>query len=48
MIAELVAGGEAVYPVQLGDRLAEANDLASGDARVPARDGSLGELPAIR
>ncbi|MBU8810256.1 NUDIX domain-containing protein [Mycolicibacterium goodii] len=48
MIAELVAGGEAVYPVQLGDRLAQANELVSGDTRVPAWADSLGELPAIR
>lgn len=48
MIAELVASGEAVYPVQLGDRLAEANDAVSGDARVPVLEASPGELPAIR
>ncbi|AKS34645.1 NUDIX hydrolase [Mycolicibacterium goodii] len=47
MIAELVAGGEAVYPVQLGDRLAQANELVSGGARVPGREGPLGELPVI-
>lgn len=28
MIAELVAGGEAVYPLQLGELLAQANELA--------------------
>ncbi|KUI20000.1 NUDIX domain-containing protein [Mycobacterium sp. GA-2829] len=32
MIAELVAGGEAVYPQQLGELLARANDLADGSA----------------
>ena len=34
-IDELVAGGETVYPLQLGELLAEANALA--DARGPAR-----------
>ena len=42
-IRELVAGGEAVYPVQLADRLSEANALA-GAAR-PARGV---ELQSIR
>jgi 8-oxo-dGTP pyrophosphatase MutT (NUDIX family) len=42
-ILELVAGGEAVYPVQLGERLSEANALA-GAARPPTG----GELQSIR
>lgn len=33
-IRELAAGGETVYPVQLADRLAEANELAAGAPRV--------------
>lgn len=32
MIAELVTGGEAVYPLQLGELLARANALADGAA----------------
>jgi 8-oxo-dGTP pyrophosphatase MutT (NUDIX family) len=42
-IRELVAGGELVYPVQLGDRLSEANALVN--AARPARGG---ELQSIR
>ncbi|HET7742131.1 MAG TPA: exopolyphosphatase, partial [Mycobacterium sp.] len=42
-IRELVARGEMVYPVQLGDRLSEANALVS--AARPARGG---ELQSIR
>jgi 8-oxo-dGTP pyrophosphatase MutT (NUDIX family) len=42
-IRELVAGGEAVYPVQLGDRLSEANALAGA---AQPRPGS--ELQSIR
>ncbi len=43
VIAELVAGGETVYPVQLGERLAEANALA-GAPRAPVD----GEPKSIR
>lgn len=47
MIQELVANGEAVYPVQLGELLAQANELANAlaDARgaVPRR-----QLQSIR
>ena len=43
-IAELVAGGETVYPLQLGELLAEANALA--DAR--GRRSRGGELQSIR
>jgi 8-oxo-dGTP pyrophosphatase MutT (NUDIX family) len=47
MIQELVASGEAVYPVQLGELLAQANELANklADARgaVPRR-----QLQSIR
>jgi 8-oxo-dGTP pyrophosphatase MutT (NUDIX family) len=42
-IRELVAGGEAVYPVQLGDRLSEANALAGA-----AQPSHGGELQSIR
>ena len=42
-IDELVAGGETVYPLQLGELLAEANALA--DARGPA---ARRELQSIR
>ncbi len=34
-IRTLVAGGERVYPTQLADRLAEANELAGGTAALP-------------
>ena len=43
-IAALVAAGEAVYPVQLGELLAEANALADG--RSASRSG--GEPQSIR
>lgn len=36
VIRSLVAGGERVYPTQLADRLAEANELAGGTAALPA------------
>lgn len=36
IIADLVACGETVYPVQLGERLAEANALADGQGPVTA------------
>ena len=42
-IAELVAGGETVYPLQLGELLAEANAMADARGRAPAR-----ELQSIR
>ncbi|MBU9764768.1 NUDIX domain-containing protein [Mycobacterium sp. TNTM28] len=50
MIAELVAGGEAVYPLQLGELLAQANELASLSATTPAnvRTSAPRELQAIR
>ena len=35
MIAELVANGETVYPLQLGELLDEANTLARGGAHLP-------------
>ncbi|BBY48039.1 exopolyphosphatase [Mycolicibacterium arabiense] len=38
VIAELVAGGEQVYPGQLGARLAEVNALATGLAPVGERE----------
>lgn len=43
MIQELVASGEAVYPVQLGGLLAEANALADARGGVPRR-----QLQSIR
>ncbi|MGE2689961.1 NUDIX hydrolase [Mycolicibacterium pulveris] len=43
MISELVASGEAVYPVQLGELLAEANELADARGGVPRR-----QLQSIR
>jgi hypothetical protein len=43
MIRELVAKGEAVYPRQLGERLAEANALADARGAVPRR-----QLQSIR
>ncbi|MFN6542302.1 NUDIX hydrolase [Mycolicibacterium nivoides] len=50
MIAELVAGGEAVYPLQLGELLAQANELAEQPAATLANtQGSANrELQAIR
>ena len=47
MIAELVAGGEAVYPLQLGELLSSANDLAEPSPAGP--QGTVHrELRAIR
>lgn len=43
MIQELVASGEAVYPVQLGELLVEANALADARDGVPRR-----QLQSIR
>jgi 8-oxo-dGTP pyrophosphatase MutT (NUDIX family) len=43
MIAELVAKGETVYPLQLGELLEEANALADAGGGVPHR-----QLQAIR
>jgi len=43
MIAELVAKGETVYPLQLGELLEEANVLADGRGAVPRR-----QLQSIR
>ncbi|KWX19465.1 exopolyphosphatase [Mycolicibacterium wolinskyi] len=40
MIAELVAGGETVYPLQLGELLASANELAE-QSLVNARGSAL-------
>jgi len=37
MIAELVAKGETVYPLQLGELLEEANALADARGAVPRR-----------
>lgn len=50
MIAELVAGGEAVYPLQLGELLAQANELAEQPATTLAntRGSAHRELQAIR
>lgn len=50
MIAELVAGGEAVYPLQLGELLAQANALAEQPAATLAntRGSAHRELQAIR
>lgn len=50
MIAELVAGGEAVYPLQLGELLAQANELAEqSTARLANTRGTADrELQAIR
>ncbi|MGV0737917.1 NUDIX domain-containing protein [Mycobacterium syngnathidarum] len=50
MIAELVAGGEAVYPLQLGELLARANELAEQPAATLAnpRGSAVRELQAIR
>ncbi|ODR26912.1 NUDIX hydrolase [Mycolicibacterium porcinum] len=50
MIAELVAGGEAVYPLQLGELLAQANELAEQPAATLAntRGSAYRELQAIR
>lgn len=50
MIAELVAGGEAVYPLQLGELLAQANELAEQPAATLAnpRGSAVRELQAIR
>lgn len=50
MIAELVAGGEAVYPLQLGELLAQANDLAEQSTAPLAntRGTADRELQAIR
>ena len=50
MIAEFVAGGEAVYPLQLGELLAQANELAEQPAATLANtQGSANrELQAIR
>lgn len=50
MIAELVAGGEAVYPLQLGELLAQANDLAEQSTATLAntRESAYRELQAIR
>jgi 8-oxo-dGTP pyrophosphatase MutT (NUDIX family) len=42
MIGELVAKGETVYPLQLGELLSEANALAD------ARDGVPGPVQSIR
>ena len=43
MIAELVAKGETVYPLQLGELLQEANALADARGVVPRR-----QLQSIR
>jgi hypothetical protein len=43
MIRDLVAGGEAVYPRQLGELLAQANALADEPA-----GGAVPELQMIR
>jgi 8-oxo-dGTP pyrophosphatase MutT (NUDIX family) len=43
MIAELVANGETVYPLQLGELLEEANALAEARGAVPRR-----QLQSIR
>jgi 8-oxo-dGTP pyrophosphatase MutT (NUDIX family) len=50
MIAELVAGGEAVYPLQLGELLARANELAEQSTATLAntRGPAYRELQAIR
>lgn len=50
MIAELVAGGEAVYPLQLGELLGQAVDLAeqSPDGQTSTRGPAHRELQAIR
>ncbi|OMC34521.1 exopolyphosphatase [Mycobacterium sp. GA-1841] len=50
MIAELVAGGEAVYPLQLGELLAQANELAEQPATTLAntRGTAPRELQSIR
>ncbi|AIY46398.1 NUDIX hydrolase [Mycolicibacterium fortuitum] len=50
MIAELVAGGEAVYPLQLGELLAQANELAEQPSTPLAntRGTAHRELQAIR
>ncbi|CRZ14768.1 NUDIX hydrolase [Mycolicibacterium neworleansense] len=50
MIAELVAGGEAVYPLQLGELLAQANELAEQPSATLAntRGSANRELQAIR
>jgi hypothetical protein len=43
MIAELVAKGETVYPLQLGELLEDANALADARGASPRR-----ELQSIR
>jgi hypothetical protein len=37
MIGELVAKGETVYPLQLGELLTEANTLADASGAQPQR-----------
>lgn len=50
MIAELVAGGETVYPLQLGELLGQAVDLAeqSSEGQTGTRGPAHRELQAIR
>ena len=43
MIGELVAKGETVYPLQLGELLSEANALADAQGSGPRR-----QLQSIR
>ena len=43
MIGELVARGETVYPLQLGELLSEANALADAQGAGPQR-----QLQSIR
>ena len=46
MIRELAAGGQTVYPLQLGELLAQANELANGAASQQA--GAHRQLQLIR
>ncbi|MDV3124961.1 NUDIX domain-containing protein [Mycobacterium sp. 21AC1] len=48
MIGELVAGGQAVYPLQLGALLAQANELVERPADANGRIPAHSELQAIR
>ncbi len=47
MISELVAKGETVYPLQLGELLDEANVLADAPGAAP-RSGSCSRSAEVR
>ena len=44
MIAELVAKGETVYPLQLGELLEEANALADAQGAAPRTAAAVDPL----